>query len=84
MAPIDADTGETVTRTVRPKLESDDHDSPAILVAPDGHLTVFYSKHNGPDLFYRTSIESESVQHWGPEQTVSTNTRGRSRSYGYT
>ena len=84
VASIDADTGETVTRTVRAKLQSDDHDNPAILVAPDGHLTVFYSKHNGPDLFYRKSNESESVQHWGTEQTVSTKTRGRSRSYGYT
>lgn len=55
-----------------------------LLVAPDGHLTVFYSKHNGPDLFYRRSIQPESVHAWGPEQTVSTNTKGKGRSFGYT
>ncbi|MHC4403067.1 MAG: BNR-4 repeat-containing protein [Planctomycetota bacterium] len=84
VASIDADTGETVTRTVREKLEADDHDNPVILVAPDGRLTVFYSKHNGPDLFYRKSVDPESIHGWGPEQTVSTNTRGQYKSWGYT
>lgn len=84
VASIDADTGEIITHTVREKLQADDHDNPVILVAPDGELTVFYSKHNGPDLFYRKSVEPESVRAWGPEETVSTNTSGKGRSYGYT
>ena len=84
VASIDADTGEIVVGTLREKLQSDDHDSPVILVTPDGHLTVFYSKHNGPDLFYRRSTEPESVEQWGREQTVSTNTRAERRYMGFT
>ncbi len=79
VASIDADTGETLTSTLRGKLQADDHDNPVIHITPDGHLTVFYSKHGpGDGIFYRRSAEPESIQQWEPEQIIRTNTKGRS------
>jgi hypothetical protein len=33
-------------------LEADDHDSPALLVRPDGRLLALYAKHNAENLIY--------------------------------
>src|SRR5205807_5246228 len=37
------------------RLAVDDHGSPSILVEQDGRVTVFWSGHSGPRMFYRTS-----------------------------
>jgi BNR repeat-containing family member len=46
----------------------DDHASPAILVEPDGRLTVFWSGHNGHTMDFRTSQRPEDISAWGPVQ----------------
>jgi hypothetical protein len=58
-------------------LWHDDHGSPAILVEPDNRLTVFYSGHNGHDMYFKTSLRPEDISAWGPIERVPTNVVGR-------
>ena len=59
----------------------DDHCSPAIVVEPDGRLTLFWSEHNGKHLYYRTSTEPGEISTWGPLEEIGSNVPGR---LGYT
>ena len=58
-------------------LWHDDHGSPSILVEPDNRLTVFYSGHNGHDMYFKTSLRPEDISAWGPIERVPTNVVGR-------
>lgn len=80
-AAYDHVTADLTTVTLRPGLEYDDHANPAILVRPDGWLTVFYSAHNGSRMFYRVSSLPEDIGDWGEERSLPANTQGRK---GYT
>jgi len=51
-------------------LYHDDHGSPAIFVEPDNRLTVFFSGHNGANMYYRTTLRPEDIRSWGPVQQV--------------
>ena len=62
-------------------LRHDDHDAPAILVEPDKRLTVFFSGHNGADMYYRSTLRPEDISAWGPLQHVPSNVKG---SLGFT
>ena len=62
-------------------LYHDDHSSPAILVEPDKRLTVFFSAHNGGELYYRTTLRPEDITAWGPVQHVRSLLRG---GFGFT
>ncbi|MGI8412041.1 MAG: BNR-4 repeat-containing protein [Solirubrobacteraceae bacterium] len=59
------------------KLFHDDHSAPSILVEPDQRLTVFYSAHNGTQLYYRSTLRPEDISAWGPVQTIRSRIPGR-------
>ncbi len=48
----------------------DDHGAPALLLEPDGRLTVFWSAHSGPRMNYRTSKRPYDLGAWGPTRQV--------------
>jgi len=77
----DHDSGDEVVKQLHRRLEVDDHDAPAVLVRPDGHLLVFYSMHSGKAMLYRRSTRPEDVSAWGPEQRLPDNTDGE---FGFT
>jgi hypothetical protein len=76
VASFDHDTGQRVIATLRVRLQIDDHDTPSILVRPDGRLLVFWSTHAGPTMWYRRSARPEDVTAWEPERVFPTNTPG--------
>jgi BNR repeat-containing family member len=57
-------------------LFHDDHGNPALLVEPDGRLTVFWSAHDGPRMSYRTTTLPEDITSWGPVRTIHANLGG--------
>jgi hypothetical protein len=63
------------------QLPADDHGSPAILVEPDRRLTVFWSGHNGPGMYYRSTRRPEDIDSWGATHTVRS---GLSGGQGFT
>jgi hypothetical protein len=44
----------------------DDHSDPSLLVEPDGRLTVFWSGHDGAQLYYRTTLHPGDINTWTP------------------
>lgn len=87
VASYDHATRATAVAVLHPALQRDDHVNPSLQVRPDGRLVAFYSRHNGPSLFYRVSSNPEDVTSWGPEESVPTNSAvppgGVSRGYTY-
>jgi hypothetical protein len=81
VASYDHDSGQQVIATLKARFQIDDHDTPSILILPDGRLMVFWSAHAGPHMYYRISARPEDVTAWGPEHTLPTNTPG---TQGYT
>ena len=59
----------------------DDHSSPSIVIEPDKRLTVFYSAHNGSEMYYRSTLLPGNISAWGPLQEVPSNVKG---SLGFT
>jgi BNR repeat-containing family member len=57
-------------------LFHDDHGAPAILVEPDGRLTVFWSGHNGQMMDYRTTLRPGDLRGWGPVRRIRSGLRG--------
>lgn len=62
-------------------LAVDDHGSPSILVEPDKRLTVFWSGHGGPAMYYRTTSRPLDIRTWGPVHRVRSQLVG---PWGYT
>jgi hypothetical protein len=60
----DASFGELRTHVVGHEYH-DDHSVPSILVEPDDRLTVFWSGHNGSEMYYRTALQPEEISAWG-------------------
>ena len=75
-------TGDRTTAVLQARLNKDDHANPSIQVRPDGRLVVYYSRHVGPSMHYRVSVNPEDVTSWEAPQTVPTNTPGI-RGYTY-
>ncbi|MCG3180525.1 MAG: hypothetical protein BIFFINMI_02887 [Phycisphaerae bacterium] len=73
--------GRLADATLHPRLQADDHANPALLLRPDGRLTVFYSAHNGRQMFFRTTTQPDNVSAWSDEREVKTNSAG---SMGFT
>lgn len=64
----------TLTRTtVHASFSADDHTNPSLLVREDGHVLVFWTGHNGEEIFYRISVKSENVSQFGQRRTISQN-----------
>jgi hypothetical protein len=68
----DAASG-TMSNSIVGNVHRDDHSSPSLLVGPDKRLTVFWSEHNGTNLYYRTAGSPESISHWGRIEAVPQN-----------
>jgi hypothetical protein len=71
----DASLGVLETHVIG-QLLPDDHGSPAILVDRNERLTVFWSGHNGPTIFYRTTLRPEDISAWGPIRRVRSQLKG--------
>ncbi|GIP34598.1 BNR-4 repeat-containing protein [Paenibacillus sp. J2TS4] len=66
---------------IHPELQQDDHANPTLYIDESGHITIFYSAHNGKELFYRTTKRAEDLYSFGEENLLAVNTEG---SKGYT
>ncbi len=72
-------TTKSIRKTIlHEKLQRDDHDNPAIIVRPDGRLVIFYTSHSWAKhpMYYRISKYPEDISEFGPEQKITTNTKG--------
>ncbi|MGI8924192.1 MAG: BNR-4 repeat-containing protein [Fimbriimonadales bacterium] len=72
--------------TLHEELQADDHTNPSLLLLPDNRLMAFYSKHSGPDMFMRETVEpaETSIQNWTPERKLNLNPRDEPpRGYCY-
>ncbi len=66
---LDHNTGEHKRVVIHEKLESDDHNNPAVIVLPDGRIMAVYSMHtNEPYMYYRVTKNPEDISEWHPEQ----------------
>jgi hypothetical protein len=58
-------------------LFHDDHGSPSIVVEPDDRLTIFWSGHNGHDMYHRTTRHPADIRSWGPIRRIRSGLPGR-------
>lgn len=72
---------------IHEKLESDDHNNPAVVVLPDGRIMAVYTMHtNEPYMYFRVTKEPEDItQGWWPEQFYycETNNDLEANNHGY-
>ena len=63
--------GTPVRSTLHKKLQADDHDSPALLLRPDGRWRALYAMHGNENrIYYRVSVRPHDATEWQPEQVV--------------
>ncbi|MGM9550864.1 MAG: BNR-4 repeat-containing protein [Clostridia bacterium] len=63
----DNDTYKRVV--IHEKLESDDHNNPAVVILPDGRIMAVYSMHtNEAYMYYRVTKNPEDISEWNDEQ----------------
>lgn len=68
---FDHDTKRIDSVVLEEEWDINDHNTPSFLVRPDGHIMVFYARHNKVGLFTRRSSNPEDITEWGPEIVVS-------------
>lgn len=61
------------TATLASQFEKDDHDNPAFLKLPNGHLASIYSKHTGTDMFMAVSTRPGDATQWNAPAKISPN-----------
>jgi len=62
-------SGQTHRVTLHKNLQADDHDSPALLVRPDGRLLALYSKHGSENrIYYRITRDPYDATVWNEEK----------------
>jgi BNR repeat-containing family member len=71
-----------LTEHVVGRMFHDDHSAPSILVEPDKRLTVFWSGHNGSEMYFRSTLRAEDIGAWGPVQHLAQNIEG-ARGFTY-
>jgi hypothetical protein len=79
-------TGGWAQARMRGPINIDDHSNPSLVMNRGGRLIAFYSPHSGrltsgSRMWYRVARRPSGVVGWGPEHTVTVNTRG---ALGYT
>ena len=67
----DITSRRAVTVPLHEKLESDDHDAPALLKLSDGRYLAAYAAHGADNLMrWRISLDPGDGTRWGPEQSL--------------
>ena len=66
-------TNEMTHTTLHASFSADDHTNPSLVVREDGHLLVFWTSHNGEEIFYAISDEPETVTEFGRRRTIPQN-----------
>lgn len=69
VAVVDLRTGTTDVVVLHERLESDDHDVPALRRRPDGRWLAVYTRHKTDDLTRWRVSEPGDPRRWGPEHT---------------
>ena len=65
----DHDTEEYKRVVIHEKLESDDHNNPAVVILPDGRIMAVYTMHtNEAYVYYRVTKNPEDISEWNDEQ----------------
>ncbi len=65
----DLAAGTVTHSTLHKNLQADDHDSPALLLRPDGRWLALYSMHGTENrIYYRVSVRPHDATEWQPEQ----------------
>jgi hypothetical protein len=59
------------------RIFPDDHSAPSILVEPDQRLTVFWSGHNGTNMYYRSTLRPQDISSWSRVAQVHQRISGR-------
>jgi hypothetical protein len=63
-------TGQRTRFTLHHKLQVDDHNTPGLLIRPDGKYVAVYSRHNSDKTTYwRVSTNPHDASAWDAEQT---------------
>ena len=58
-----------VRTTLHKNLQADDHDSPALLLRPDGRWLALYAQHGTENrIYYRVTVRPHDATEWQPEQ----------------
>jgi hypothetical protein len=61
--------GVPVRSTLHKNLQADDHDSPALLLRPDGRWLALYAMHGAQNrIYYRLSVRPHDATEWQPEK----------------
>ena len=69
IAVLDLATGEQTVHVIHERLESDDHNAPALLIRPDGHYLAMYAKHKTDNYSrWRVTTRPHDASEWLPEQ----------------
>ena len=66
---VDLSTGTADVVVLHERLESDDHDVPALWRRRDGRWLAMYTRHKTDDLTRWRISEPHDPRHWGPEHT---------------
>jgi hypothetical protein len=80
LAAYDHDSGD-IEEVMLARLHEDDHAAPSLHFLPSGRLMVFYSAHNGMEMYYRISVRPEDITDWGEEYSLGVNTPGKGFTY---
>ena len=79
---VDLPTGKHTRAVLADRLESDDHNAPALYVRPDGRVLAVYSKHSTDNLVrWRITERPGDAAAWGPEQTFDDGGAGSDHCY---
>jgi BNR repeat-containing family member len=68
-------------RRLGPRLSVDDHNNPSLYVMRDGRIKVFYSDHQGPRMYVRTTRDPHSFHSISGATRLAANTSG---GHGFT
>lgn len=69
VAVVDLGTGHSRVHVLHHRLESDDHNAPALLIRPDGRYVAMYARHKTDNYSrWRVSVRPHDASEWEPEQ----------------
>lgn len=68
----DHDTGRIERVSIKDNWDADDHNVNSFLVLPDRRIMIFYTRHNKPGIFSKTTLKPEDIGAWSHEITIST------------